>query len=194
LGQGSLLGQGSTLSQLSKQVLPVCIYEAEASEDRADEVEPRPNRQSPTDKASLINAFSVRDCFGLPVVRIVKALRIPALAMTARRRDAMTIATNMSSLTGFLIADNYNNNPVIAREARPKQSVTINASNNYPIIAKSRQLKANKIHFQLSTFNFQLFSDCFAALAMTATGLAIKSDKSFKSYKNQSSDNPFSTK
>jgi hypothetical protein len=40
-----LLGQDRTLSQLSKQVLPVRVYEAEASEDRADEVEARPNRE-----------------------------------------------------------------------------------------------------------------------------------------------------
>jgi hypothetical protein len=38
------------------------------------------------------------------------------------------------------------------------------------VIARSRQLKANKIHFQFSTFNFQLISDCFAMLAMTVKG------------------------
>jgi hypothetical protein len=90
-------------------------------------------------------------------------------------------------------------------------------SDNYPVIARSRQLKANKIHFQFSTFNFQLITDCFATLAMTARGdamtakgeamtargnamtarrdamtadgLANKSEESDKSYENQSSDN-----
>jgi hypothetical protein len=53
------------------------------------------------------------------------------------------------------------NNAVIVREARPKQSLS-------------------------QTF---IVRDCFATLAMTAKGNANKSDKSFKSHENQSSDN-----
>jgi hypothetical protein len=93
-------------------------------------------RSAATKQSLTINAFLVRDCFKLPVVRIVKALRIPALAMTARRRDAMTISTNMSSPTGFLFADNYNAN------------INTNAA---------------AAHFQLSTFNFQLITNPFHA-------------------------------
>jgi hypothetical protein len=113
--------------------------------------------------------------------------------MTARR-DAMTISTNMSSLTGFLFADNYNANINTNAAAAHFQLSTFNF-----------QLILASAHFQLSTFNFQLsiyqmnqinhinqssdnnaviarsaatkqslsqdafiVRDCFAALAMTA--------------------------
>jgi hypothetical protein len=122
LGQGSLLGQGYTLSQLSKQVLPVRVYEAEASEDRVDEVEPRPNKDR--------LPFFVWRCHTLLIV-------------------------GLSALFQFSINQ-------INQINQTNQS-----SDNYGVIARSRQLKANKIHFQLSTFNFQLISGCFATLAMT---------------------------
>jgi hypothetical protein len=89
--------------------------------------------------------------------------------------SSASAATNMSSLTGFLIADDYNTNAnaVITRSVATKQSLfegrkgymenilttedTEDTENSPPfVIARSRQLKANKIHFQLSIFNFQL--------------------------------------
>jgi hypothetical protein len=57
----------------------------------------------------------------------------------------------MSSLTGFLFADDYN--------------TKANA-----VIGRRWQLKANKIHFQFSIFNFQLTLDCFAAFTTTVKG------------------------
>jgi uncharacterized protein YfaP (DUF2135 family) len=81
---------------------------------------------------------------------------------TERQQSTKISATNMSSLTGLLFADDYNADAnanadmtsplaVIGREARPKQSVTINAS----------------------SINASSVTDCFAALAMTAKGNAM---------------------
>jgi hypothetical protein len=93
-------------------------------------------------------------------------------------------------------------NAVIARNAATKQSVTEerkiymeniltteNTENTEKspanIMGGSEQLKANKIHFQFSTFNFQLIKGYFATLPMMGNALANKSKKSFKSYKSK---------
>jgi hypothetical protein len=111
--------------------------------------------------------------------------------MKARKDEDTKVRINAVMANPCAIIANHN--AVIARSAATKQSVTIRSkvngqglmvngrkkptnvviANPNAFMVRSRQLKANKIHFQLSTFNFQLISDCFAALAMTARGDAM---------------------
>jgi hypothetical protein len=73
----------------------------------------------------------------------------------------------------------FYNNAVIAREARPKQSLSTNA-----VIARSVATKQS-----LSQKNAFIVRDCFAALAMTTWGDAIAYQANHTNHTNQRSDN-----